>query len=79
MRVKNSPKAPPAEFFRQQRLRANRMMKPHVESHNGAQFIIAANGIRIPLQYAETVQPRQSEGLFETVSTALRDKAVKVS
>lgn len=79
MRIKNSPKAPPVEFFRGQRLRANRMMTPKVMTHNGAQFIIAPNGIRIPLQYAETVQPHQSAKLFETISTALRPKAVKVT
>lgn len=80
MRIRNSKPTPNAEFFRQQRLRADRMVKPHLTTHNGARFLIAPNGIRIPLQYAETVKAYgATKGLFEMVSLALRPKAVKLS
>jgi hypothetical protein len=79
MRVRNSKKAPPKEFFHQQLLRANRMVTPHAVTHNGQQFLITENGIRIPLQSAEKLISRPDSTLFHIVERALRAKAVKVS
>lgn len=52
MRIKNSKPAPPREFFREARLRANRFQKPHTLEANGAKFLIAGNGIKIPMNLA---------------------------
>jgi hypothetical protein len=79
MRVRNSPKAPQQEFFREQRLRANRMVTPHAVTHNGQQFLIAGNGIRIPLQSADIFANNPESPLFQVVEATLRAKAVKVS
>lgn len=50
-RVFRAPKAK-AEFFREQRLRANRFQAPKLVEANGAKFLIAPNGMKLPLNVA---------------------------
>lgn len=69
MRVRNSKPAPSREALRELRLRATRLVSPRKVEHNGAQFIIAPNGMRVALQYAET---HMNQGLADDFSLTIR-------